>query len=65
MDNKSKSLQDREPGFDSLPSVDPDREAPTDKIDEIVGGIMDEIQEDATGNRPDQGRSTLQDQGDT
>ncbi|ANS75064.1 hypothetical protein AWM70_11000 [Paenibacillus yonginensis] len=49
---KSKPLQDREPGFNSLPPVDSDRQAPTDQIDDIVGGIMDEIQKDATGTKP-------------
>lgn len=51
MANEEKNPH-REPGFDSIPSPDPERPAPTDEIDDVVGLMMDKIQEDATGETP-------------
>ncbi|WP_138493173.1 hypothetical protein [Paenibacillus pinistramenti] len=42
----------REPGFDSIPAPDSSRPAPTDALDQVIGGMMDQIQEDATGEKP-------------
>ncbi|WP_223066405.1 hypothetical protein [Paenibacillus caui] len=52
MDHKNEELH-QEPGFDSLPDPDPERPAPTDYIEEAVGDMMNEIQEDLTDKPED------------
>ena len=42
----------KEPGFDSIPDVSSGHPAPLDPLNQVIGGIMDEIQEDATGTKP-------------
>ncbi|WP_028588825.1 hypothetical protein [Paenibacillus massiliensis] len=46
---KDKPLEERAPGFNELPDVDPSRPAATDMIDEAVNKGMEKLAEDFSG----------------
>ncbi|RUT36309.1 hypothetical protein EJP77_04785 [Paenibacillus zeisoli] len=45
----STSDENRKPGFEEVPDVDPNRPASTDKLEDVVGAIMDNIDGDEPG----------------
>lgn len=46
---KDKPLEERAPGFNELPDVDPSRPAATDMIDQAVDKGMEKLVEDFSG----------------
>lgn len=46
---KDKPLEERAPGFNEFPDVDPSRPAATDMIDEAVNKGMEKLTEDFSG----------------
>lgn len=53
MSDKEKFQDKRSPGFNQIPDASrPGQTASTDKLDDIVGGIMDHVQETLTGDSP-------------
>ncbi|OKP99117.1 hypothetical protein [Paenibacillus sp. P46E] len=53
MSDKEKSQDKRSPGFNQIPDASrPGQTASTDKLNDIVGGIMDNVQETLTGDSP-------------
>lgn len=48
----STSDEKRKPGFEEVPDVDPNRPASTDKLEDVVGAIMDNIEGDEAGKNP-------------
>lgn len=48
---KDKLLEERAPGFNELPDVDPSRPAATDMIDEAVDKGMEKLAEDFGGKQ--------------
>ncbi|KWX87281.1 hypothetical protein AMQ83_14030 [Paenibacillus riograndensis] len=55
MSDKADFRDERTPGFSQIPdaSIRPGQTASTDKLDDIVGGIMDNVQETLTGDSPE------------
>ncbi len=55
MSDKEKFTDERSPGFNQIPDASrPGQTASTDKLDDIVGGIMDNVQETLTGDTPNE-----------
>ncbi|MNC55714.1 hypothetical protein D3C75_1052600 [compost metagenome] len=53
MSDQEKFTDGRSPGFNQIPDASrPGQTASTDKLDDIVGGIMDNVQETLTGDPP-------------
>lgn len=44
--------KDRKPGFNEVPEVDPNRPAATDGLDDVVGAIMDNLEDKTTNKTP-------------
>ncbi|MNS13358.1 hypothetical protein D3C72_449510 [compost metagenome] len=42
----STSDENRKPGFEEVPDVDPNRPSSTDKLEDVVGAIMNNIEGD-------------------
>ncbi|GIP20393.1 hypothetical protein [Paenibacillus sp. J22TS3] len=40
----NQTNENRKPGFDEVPDVDPNRPAPTDGLEDVVGAIMDNLE---------------------
>ncbi|MNI15875.1 hypothetical protein D3C73_691870 [compost metagenome] len=54
MSDQEKFTDGRSPGFNQIPDASrPGQTASTDKLDDIVGGIMDNVQETLTGDSPE------------
>ncbi|OKP84682.1 hypothetical protein A3844_19535 [Paenibacillus helianthi] len=53
MSDKEKFKDKPSAGFNQIPDASrPGQTASTDKLDDIVGGIMDNVQETLTGDSP-------------
>ncbi|MNO32569.1 hypothetical protein D3C76_225610 [compost metagenome] len=51
MSDQEKFKDERNPGFNQIPDTSrPGQAASTDKLDDIVGGIMENVQETLTGD---------------
>ncbi|WP_433946203.1 hypothetical protein [Paenibacillus sp. SN-8-1] len=54
----STSDENRKPGFEEVPDVDPNRPASTDKLEDVVGAIMNNIEGDAPQKNPQKKNNT-------